>query len=109
MRRPLPCVVRTGRTRFRVTHSDERASGPMSKIVVLASAILSVAWTPALWAVRPAPPDEPDSPVLGAAIGDAKLAPYFTTPALKSALSEYTAGRPESALRFLPARPREAS
>ena len=48
-----------------------------------------------------------DGVAAGPAIGDAELAPYFTTPALKSALSELQAGRPESALKFLPSKPRE--
>jgi peptidoglycan lytic transglycosylase len=43
----------------------------------------------------------------GPAIGEPQLAPYFTTPALRSALSELQAGRAESALRYLPARPEE--
>ena len=80
-------------------------SRPFSALV--ACAALCVAWTPAPWAVHPVA-DEPDSPELGPAIGDAKLEPYFTTAALRSALSEYQAGRPESALTFLPPRPKEA-
>jgi hypothetical protein len=44
---------------------------------------------------------------LGPAIGEPQLAPHFTTPALRSALSELQAGRAESALRYLPARPQD--
>src|SRR2546422_9281383 len=65
---------------------------------------LCVAWVPA-------PPDplaaDPDVEAVerGPAIGEAELAPYFTSSALKSALSELQAGRGAEALRLLPPRP----
>jgi soluble lytic murein transglycosylase len=90
---------------------NERASVALWKTLASVCAALSIAWTPGPWALRPLPPpepEEPDSPVLGPAIGDSKLESYLTTPALRSALSEYSAGRPESALNFLPASSQEA-
>ena len=45
---------------------------------------------------------------LGPAFDDARLEPYFTSTALKSALSELQAGRAASALTFLPPRPKDA-
>ncbi|MGZ6142527.1 MAG: tetratricopeptide repeat protein, partial [Myxococcales bacterium] len=74
---------------------------------VLVCAALSVGWTAAPWAVHPVE-DEPDSPELGRAIGDARLESYFQTAALRSASSELQAGRAESALTFLPPRSKEA-
>ena len=65
-------------------------------------ALLCAAWTPAR-----ANPDE-DSVAQGPAYDDAKLAPFFATPALKSALSELQAGRGELALLFLPPRPKDS-
>jgi len=44
----------------------------------------------------------------GPAVGDAQLAPYFAAGPLRSALSELQAGRPERALRFVPANPPDA-
>jgi soluble lytic murein transglycosylase len=71
------------------------------------TALLSVA----LLSAAPAPvraADEDDADELGPEIGEEQVAPYFTTPALKSALSELQAGRPENALTFLPAKPKDA-
>src|SRR5437773_3513706 len=62
---------------------------------------LSVAWVPTH---RDALADA-ESVEAGPAIGEAQLAPYFTTPALKSALSELQAGRAANALHYLPSRP----
>ncbi len=59
-------------------------------------------------ALAAAPLDEDDDSLAGPTFGDAQLAPYFVTPALRSALSELQAGRPESALTFLPAKPKDA-
>ncbi|HEX9576532.1 MAG TPA: lytic transglycosylase domain-containing protein [Myxococcales bacterium] len=78
---------------------------------LLAIGALLAAWTPSWLAVRPADPPavvDNDDPALGPALGEAQLAPWFTTPALKSALSEFQAGRAESALTFLPPAPKEA-
>ena len=44
-----------------------------------------------------------DALTQGPAFGEPQLQPYFNTPSLKSALSEYQAGRAASALKFLPA------
>jgi len=72
--------------------------------------LLCAAWAPGPWgyAAKEAPPpeEEPDvdAVALGPAIGEAQLAPYFAMPSLKSALSELQAGRPEEALRLLPAK-----
>jgi soluble lytic murein transglycosylase len=52
-------------------------------------------------------PSDVEAVERGPAIGGPQLAPYFTTPALRSALSELQAGRAESALRYLPSRPQE--
>src|SRR5437870_1083536 len=74
------------------------------RLLTFATVALCVAWVPA-------PPDplagdpEVEAVERGPAIGEAELAPYFTTSALKSALSELQAGRAEHALRFLPRRP----
>src|SRR2546428_13486519 len=74
------------------------------RLLSFAAVALCVAWVPA-------PPDplagDPDVEAVerGPAIGEAELAPYFTTSALKSALSELQAGRAEHALRFLPRPP----
>ena len=65
-------------------------------------ALLCAAWTPAR-----ANPDG-DSVAQGPAYDDAKLAPFFATPALKSALSELQAGRGELALLFLPPKPKDS-
>ena len=64
---------------------------------------LCVAWVPA--ETDPLADVEPPDP--GPAIGEAQLAPYFTTAAMKSALSELQAGRAQNALRYLPSRPAE--
>jgi hypothetical protein len=77
---------------------------------ILAIGALLAGWTPyAMIAGRPVepPPVVDDDPALGPAIGDAQLAPYFTTPALRSALSEVLAGRAENALTFLPPAPKD--
>src|SRR2546428_2577300 len=74
------------------------------RLLSFAAVALCVAWVPA-------PPDplaaDPDVEAVerGPAIGEAELAPYFTTSALKSALSELQAGRAANAFRFLPPRP----
>src|SRR2546426_2729953 len=66
---------------------------------------LCAAWVPA----HPDALDDVEPVEAGPAIGEAQLAPYFTTPALKSALSELQAGRAANALRYLPSRPAEVS
>src|SRR5256885_6646715 len=77
------------------------------RLLSFAAVVLCAAWVPA-------PPDplvaDPDVEAVerGPAIGEAELAPYFTTSALKSALSELQAGRAANALRFLPRRPADA-
>src|SRR2546425_12474948 len=74
------------------------------RLLPLATVALCVAWVPA-------PPDplagdpEVEAVERGPAIGEAELAPYFTTSALKSALSELQAGRAADALRFFSPRP----
>ena len=70
--------------------------------VLLAVALLCAAGT----AARAA--HDEDSVPQGPAFDDQRLAPYFATPALKSALGEIQAGRGEGALRFLPPRPKDA-
>ncbi|HYS09457.1 MAG TPA: lytic transglycosylase domain-containing protein [Myxococcales bacterium] len=50
-------------------------------------------------------PPLPEPIEIGAAIGEAELAPRFTTPSLKSASSELQAGRAANALRYLPSVP----
>src|SRR5258708_9118621 len=80
------------------------------KAALAALLALCAAWAPGPWGyVRAEQPqdEEPDVDAveLGPALGESQLAPYFQTPALKSALSELQAGRPESALAYLPARP----
>src|SRR2546430_14083205 len=76
-------------------------------LLSFAAGVLCAAWVPA-------PPDplaaDPDVEAVerGPAIGEAELAPYFTTSAAKSALSELQAGRAANALRFLPRRPADA-
>src|SRR5207237_1348873 len=77
------------------------------RLLSFAAVVLCAAWVPA-------PPDplaaDPDVEAVerGPAIGEAELAPYFTTSAAKSALSELQAGRAANALRFLPRRPADA-
>ena len=75
---------------------------------ILAALLLpSIAWVP-----QPADPlaGDPDAASLerGPAIGEAQLAPYFTSAALKSAVSELQAGRPHGALRYLPRKPADS-
>src|SRR5439155_11505570 len=83
---------------------SDRAPPMTPRPLTLATVALCVAWVPA-------PPDpladdlEVEAVERGPAIGEAELAPYFTTSALKSALSELQAGRAAHALRFLPRRP----
>src|SRR3954469_9010064 len=80
---------------------------PARFAMLAAVAALSVAWVPT-------PPDplveaaDVEALALGPVIGEPQLAPYFTTPALRSALSELQAGRAAHALRYLPSRPSEA-
>src|SRR6266404_8387148 len=62
---------------------------------------LCVAWVPA----QPDPLADVEPQDQGPAIGEAQLAPYFTSSRLKSALSELQAGRAANALRYLPSRP----
>jgi soluble lytic murein transglycosylase len=50
-----------------------------------------------------------DAAVRGPVIGEEQLAPYFTTPQLKSALADLLAGRPAEALKKLPAKPASLS
>src|SRR2546425_4424865 len=89
-------------TNARLHRATEPSMTP--RLLSFAAVALCVAWVPA-------PPDplaaDPDVEAVerGPAIGEAELAPYFTTSALKSALSELQAGRAEHALRFLPRRP----
>src|SRR5437660_771824 len=86
-----------------------RATEPpmIPRLLSFAAVVLCAAWVPA-------PPDplaaDPDVEAVerGPAIGEAELAPYFTTSAAKSALSELQAGRAANALRFLPRRPADA-
>src|SRR4051812_1947634 len=80
---------------------------PARFAMLAAVAALSVAWVPT-------PPDplveaaDVEALALGPVIGEPQLAPYFTTPALRSALSELQAGHATNALRYLPSRPSEA-
>ena len=70
-------------------------------LTLAALSALCVAWVPA----HPDALDDVEPVEAGPAIGEAQLAPYFSTPALKSALSELQAGRAANALRYLPSRP----
>src|SRR5712692_7241802 len=110
MRSASKAVIGTGRGTDRVPDSSERETErPMFPLLAIGA--LLAAWTPSWLAVRPADPPavvDNDDPALGPAFGEAQLAPWFTTPALKSALSEFQAGRAESALTFLPPAPKEA-
>src|SRR2546426_10636652 len=89
-------------TNARLHRATEPSMTP--RLLSFAAVALCVAWVPA-------PPDplaaDPDVEAVerGPAIGEAEMAPYFTTSALKSALSELQAGRAANALRFLPRRP----
>src|SRR2546430_13740899 len=77
-------------TNARLHRATEPSMTP--RLLSFAAVALCVAWVPA-------PPDplaaDPDVEAVerGPAIGEAELAPYFTTSALKSALSELQAGR----------------
>src|SRR5919201_558461 len=77
---------------------------PRLSSLLATCALLCIAWAPA-------PADllvrEPEAEAVerGPAIGEADLAPYFNSPALKSAASELQAGRAKTALRFLPRKP----
>src|SRR2546427_10922567 len=88
-------------TNARLQRATEPSMTP--RLLSFAAVALCVAWVPA-------PPDplaaDPDVEAVerGPAIGEAELAPYFTSSALKSALSELQAGRAANALRFLPPR-----
>src|SRR5260370_37881565 len=104
-------VPRTGRVEGRVPDSSELPSPPMiaRKTALAALLALCAAWAPGPWGyVRVEQPqdEEPDVDAveLGPAIGEAQLAPYFQTPALKSALSARPAGRPPSPGPHPPAR-----
>src|SRR2546425_8207395 len=89
-------------TNARLHRATEPSMTP--RLLSFAAVALCVAWVPA-------PPDplaaDPDVEAVerGPAIGEAELAPYFTSSALKSALSELQAGRAANALRFLSPRP----
>src|ERR1700682_6348488 len=76
-------------------------------ILTLFVALAAQAWPMGARALEQEEP-EVESVERGPAIGEAKLAPYFMTSDLRSALSELQAGRPANALRYLPRRPREA-
>src|SRR2546430_14895811 len=84
-------------TNARLHRATEPSMTP--RLLSFAAVALCVAWVPA-------PPDplaaDPDVEAVerGPAIGEAELAPYFTTSALKSALSELQAGRGADALRI---------
>src|SRR2546425_11206921 len=89
-------------TNARLHRATEPSMTP--RLLSFAAVALCVAWVPA-------PPDplaaDPDVEAVerGPAIGEAELAPYFTSSALKSALSELQAGRAADALRFFSPRP----
>src|SRR2546427_1726362 len=89
-------------TNARLHRATEPSMTP--RLLSFAAVALCVAWVPA-------PPDplaaDPDVEAVerGPAIGEAELAPYFTTSALKSALSELQAGRAANAFRVLPPTP----
>src|SRR3982751_5043943 len=74
---------------------------------LVAVCVLCVAWAPAPSDLLVHEPDA-DAVKRGPAIGQADLAPYFTSPALKSASSELQAGRAKNALQFLPRKPADA-
>src|SRR2546426_2897843 len=82
-------------TNARLHRATEPSMTP--RLLSFAAVALCVAWVPA-------PPDplaaDPDVEAVerGPAIGEAELAPYFTSSALKSALSELQAGRGGEAL-----------
>src|SRR2546427_3255629 len=89
-------------TNARLHRATEPSMTP--RLLSFAAVALCVAWVPA-------PPDplaaDPDVEAVerGPAIGEAELAPYFTSSALKSALSELQAGRGAEAVRFFPPPP----
>src|SRR2546428_9028869 len=91
-------------TNARLQRATEPSMTP--RLLSFAAVALCVAWVPA-------PPDplaaDPDVEAVerGPAIGEAELAPYFTSSALKSALSELQAGRAGDALRVLSPQPAE--
>src|SRR5882762_6794208 len=77
-------------TRATLNATLQRASEPPMIVRLLTLAALSalcVAWVPA----HPDALDDVEPVEAGPAIGEAQLAPYFSTPALKSALSELQA------------------
>ena len=76
-------------------------------ILTLFAALAARAWPMGGRALDYVEP-EVESVERGPAIGEAKLAPYFTTSDLSSALSELQAGRAANALRYLPQKPRDA-
>src|SRR2546422_280147 len=83
-------------TNARLQRATEPSMTP--RLLSFAAVALCVAWVPA-------PPDplaaDPDVEAVerGPAIGEAELAPYFTSSALKSALSELQAGGGGGGLR----------
>jgi peptidoglycan lytic transglycosylase len=84
------------------TLQEEPGPPMIVRLLTLAAlTALCVAWVPA----HSDPLAGVESVELGPTIGEAQLAPYFTTPALQSALSELQAGRASNALRFIPSRP----
>src|SRR3989442_8427793 len=89
-------------TNARLHRATEPSMTP--RLLSFAAVALCVAWVPA-------PPDplaaDPDVEAVerGPAIGEAELAPYFTSSALKSALSELQAGRGADAFRFFSPQP----
>src|SRR3989442_8264488 len=92
-------------TNARLHRATEPSMTP--RLLSFAAVALCVAWVPA-------PPDplaaDPDVEAVerGPAIGEAELAPYFTSSALKSALSELQAGRGADALPIFFPRPAAA-
>src|SRR2546428_5513650 len=91
-------------TNARLHRATEPSMTP--RLLSFAAVALCVAWVPA-------PPDplaaDPDVEAVerGPAIGEAELAPYFTTSALKSALSELQAAGAASRFPFFSPRPAE--
>src|SRR3989442_5570009 len=85
-------------TNARLHRATEPSMAP--RLLSFAAVALCVAWVPAQPDPLAADPDV-EAVERGPAIGEAELAPYFTSSALKSALSELQAGRAAEALRFL--------
>src|SRR5258708_5918920 len=94
----------SGSRRGQVDATLQRAAEPRMIVRLLTfSAVMAlcVAWVPA----QPDPLADVEPQEQGPAIGEAQLAPHFTSSRLKSALSELQAGRAANALRYLPSRP----